>query len=167
MCTNMATVVWMLKSLGINDYFHFDFMDTHWYTHLTTGTIVYIGWVKLFWWIKKLRRRMALEEKRRELNNKEVCLERNEKKSQFRKTERWSWYPWEGEYVENTGVGLECIKDAKSKLTSDQAGLSKLAMIERIFWFEILNKFLKWMDERRYNMRCSIEWWLSDCIDGK
>ena len=31
---------------------------------------------------------MALEEKRRELNNKEVCLERNEKKSQFRKTER-------------------------------------------------------------------------------
>ena len=40
------------------------------------------------------------------------------------------------------------INDAKSKLTSDQADLSKLAIRERIFWIEILNKFLnEWIKE--------------------
>ena len=40
------------------------------------------------------------------------------------------------------------IKEAKFKLTLDQAGLSKLAISERIFWIEIMNEFLnEWIKE--------------------
>ena len=40
------------------------------------------------------------------------------------------------------------IKEAESKLTSDQADLSKLAISERIFQIEILNEFWnEWIKE--------------------
>ena len=50
---------------------------------------------------------------------------------------------------ENNLNALELkVKEAKSELTLDQALLSKLAVIERFFWFEILNEFLnEWMKE--------------------
>ena len=39
-------------------------------------------------------------------------------------------------------------KEAKSELKSGHADLSKLAMIERIFWLEVLNEFFnEWMKE--------------------
>ena len=40
------------------------------------------------------------------------------------------------------------IKETESKLTSDQADLSKLAISARIFWIEILNDFWnEWIKE--------------------
>ena len=40
------------------------------------------------------------------------------------------------------------IKEVESKLRSDQADLSKLAISERIFWFKILKEFWnEWIKE--------------------
>ena len=81
MHTNMANVALMLKSLGINALHHFDFMDAPpadalmWELEL----LCTLGGSNDCGELTKLRRKMILEEKMRELDNREVCLERNEK----------------------------------------------------------------------------------------
>ena len=95
---------------------------------------------------------MVLEEKRKQLDNREGCLERNERdqclESQKREAgiceeENMLWIQEE----DLNELGLK-IKEAKSKLTSDQADLSKLAISERIFWIEIVNEFWnEWVKE--------------------
>ena len=81
MGANMANVVLILKSLGINDLHHFDFMDAPpanalmWELELLFA----LGGLNNCGESTKLRRKMTLEEKRRELDNRDVCLEKNEK----------------------------------------------------------------------------------------
>ena len=81
MRTNLANVVLILKNLGIYDLLHFDFMDA-----LPANALIWelellfsLGRLNDYGELTKLGRKMALEEKRRELDNREVYLERNEK----------------------------------------------------------------------------------------
>ena len=81
MGTNMANVVLVLKGLGINDLHHFDLIDAPpsdalmWELELLFA----LGGLSDCGELTKLRRKMTLEEKMRELDNREAYLERNEK----------------------------------------------------------------------------------------
>ena len=81
MITNMVNVVLMLKSLGINDLHHFDFMDVPPVSTLIRELELLFALDRLnnCGEFINLRRKMRLEGKRRELDNREDCLERNEK----------------------------------------------------------------------------------------
>ena len=65
---------------------------------------------------------------------------------------------WQGEYVKNTEEGPEWVRIEKKRSQIWADDLSKLAMIERIFWFEILNEFSnEWMKE--YTIWDFAYWW--------
>ena len=51
---------------------------------------------------------MSLEEKKENLTTGGL-FGKKWKRAKSGKSETWSWYLWEGEYVENTGGGLECV----------------------------------------------------------
>ena len=86
---------------------------------------------------------MTLEERKTELDYREFCLERNEIDWSLESLKH------EADICEKENIlriqeddlsELELkIKEAISKLTSDQDDLSKLAVSERIFRIEILN----------------------------
>ena len=82
MRTNLANVVLILKNLGIYDLLHFDFMDA-----LPANALIWelellfsLGRLNDYGELTKLGRKMALEEKKRELDNRKVCLEKDMKK---------------------------------------------------------------------------------------
>ena len=81
MGTNMANVVLILKSLGINDLHHFNFMDAPPSNALIWDLklLLALGGLNDKSELTKHRRKMTLEEKRKELDNRDVCLERNKK----------------------------------------------------------------------------------------
>ena len=72
MCTKTVNVVWMPKSLGINDLLHFDFIDAPPAHALILELELLFALVGLndCGELTKFGRRMALGERRRELDNK-------------------------------------------------------------------------------------------------
>ena len=94
--TNVTKFVLILNSLGINESLHFDFMDT-------LPACAFIWELELLFAlgglnkITTLGRKIVLEEKQKELDNREGYLEKKWKRLKFGKSETWSWYLWEGE----------------------------------------------------------------------
>ena len=139
----LCAPIWqMLKNQGINDSHHFNFMDAPPDNALISelGLLFALDGLNGCGELIKLRRKMTSEEKRRELDNREICLERNEKDQSLENQKREAYICERKNMLRMQEDDLNVlelkIKDAKSELTSDQTDLSKLAIFEIIFELE-------------------------------